>query len=99
MAYVFIAVLFPIIMFLTKQADWPPMKPTGLIFASLAGAAGAIGALMVIYAAKAAGQGTTSGGRGAAVLPDFTTTERLDKLVPPAIRAKILSATSVMGFH
>jgi hypothetical protein len=39
-------------------------------------------------AAPAAGQGTTAGGRGAAVLPDFTTTERLDKLVPPAIRAK-----------
>ena len=59
-AYVLIAVLFPLVMFLTKQADWPPMKPTGLIFASLAGAAGALGALMVIYAAKAAGQGTTS---------------------------------------
>ncbi len=59
-AYVLIAVLFPLVMFLTKQADWPAMKPTGLIFASAAGAAGAIGALMVIYAAKAAGQGSES---------------------------------------
>jgi hypothetical protein len=33
-----------------------------------------------------AGQETPAGGR--AVAPDFTTVERLDKLVPPAIRAK-----------
>jgi hypothetical protein len=36
----------------------------------------------------AAGQGTNAGGRGAAAPPDFTTVERLDKLVPPAVRAK-----------
>ncbi len=39
-------------------------------------------------APPAAGQGTPAGGRGAAVAPDFTTVERLDKLVPPTIRAK-----------
>jgi Peptidase family M28 len=38
-------------------------------------------------APPAAGQGTNTGGRGAAP-PDFTTVERLDKLVPPAVRAK-----------
>src|SRR6185503_8115203 len=39
-------------------------------------------------AGAAPGQGTAAGGRGAAAAPDFTTVERLDKLVPPAIRAK-----------
>jgi hypothetical protein len=38
--------------------------------------------------APAAGQGAPAGGRGAAVAPDFTTVERLDKLAPPTIRAK-----------
>lgn len=39
-------------------------------------------------APPAAGQGTTAAGRGPAIAPDFTTVERLDKLLPPAIRAK-----------
>ena len=44
-AYFLIAVLFPLVMFLTGQAPWPPLKANGLIFASLAGVAGAVGAL------------------------------------------------------
>lgn len=53
-AYFVIAVLFPLGMFLTRQAEWPDMKTTGLVFSSLAGVAGAIGALCVIFASRAA---------------------------------------------
>jgi hypothetical protein len=53
-AYFFIGVLFPLVMFLTGQFDWPAMKPTGLVFSSLAGVAGAAGAICVIFASQAA---------------------------------------------
>src|SRR5690349_15549928 len=51
-AYFVIAVLFPLYMFLSKQAEWPEMTTTGLVFSALAGVAGAIGALCVIFASK-----------------------------------------------
>lgn len=54
MAYFFIAVLVPLALFLTGQQEWPDMKTTGLVFASLAGVAGAVGAICVIFATKAA---------------------------------------------
>ena len=52
-AYFVIAVLFPLGMFLTRQAEWPDLKTTGLVFSGLAGVAGAIGALCVIFASRA----------------------------------------------
>ncbi len=54
-AYVLIAVLLPLGLFVSGKESWPPMKPIGLTFAGLAGVAGAIGALCVIFASKAAG--------------------------------------------
>jgi hypothetical protein len=53
-AYFLIAVLFPLYMFLSNQAEWPSLKTTGLVFAGLAGVAGAAGALCVIFASKSA---------------------------------------------
>lgn len=65
-AYFFIAVLFPLYIFLTKQAEWPDMTTTGLVFSGLAGVAGAVGALCVIFATKSA----VSAAKGAGYSPD-----------------------------
>ncbi len=54
-AYVLIAVLLPLGLFVSGKESWPPLKPIGLTFAGLAGVAGALGALCVIFASKAAG--------------------------------------------
>jgi hypothetical protein len=54
-AYMFIAVLLPLGLFISGQEKWPPMNVTGLTFAGLAGVAGALGAVGVIFATKAAG--------------------------------------------
>jgi drug/metabolite transporter (DMT)-like permease len=54
-AYFLIAVLLPLALFVSGKEPWPAAKPIGLTFASLAGVAGAAGALCVIFAAKAAG--------------------------------------------
>jgi protein-S-isoprenylcysteine O-methyltransferase Ste14 len=61
-AYFVIAVLFPLYVFLSKQAEWPEMTTTGLTFSSLAGVAGAIGALCVIFASKSAVQAAKDAG-------------------------------------
>lgn len=61
-AYFVIGVVFPLVMFLTKQAEWPELKPTGLIFSSLAGVAGAVGALCVVFATTSAVQSARSSG-------------------------------------
>ena len=53
-AYFVIGVLLPLVLFLTGQQDWPEMKTTGLVFSSLAGVAGAVGAICVVFASKAA---------------------------------------------
>ena len=53
-AYFVIAVIFPLALFLSKQEEWPDLKTTGLVFSSLAGVAGAVGAICVIFATKAA---------------------------------------------
>jgi hypothetical protein len=53
-AYFLIGVLLPLGMFLTKQADWPDLTTTGMVFSGLAGVAGAVGAICVIFATKAA---------------------------------------------
>jgi hypothetical protein len=60
-AYFVIAVLFPVVyLFLTPPEQRPSPTTTGLVFSGLAGVAGAVGALCVIFATKAAlsaGQG------------------------------------------
>ncbi len=53
-AYFVLAVLFPLVLFLTGQQEWPSLKTTGLVFAALAGVAGAVGAICVIFASSAA---------------------------------------------
>jgi uncharacterized membrane protein len=54
LAYFVIGVLFPLVLFLTGQFIWPEMRPTGLVFSSLAGVSGAVGAICVIFATQAA---------------------------------------------
>jgi protein-S-isoprenylcysteine O-methyltransferase Ste14 len=61
-AYFVIAVLFPLYMFLSKQSEWPTITTTGLVFSGLAGVAGAIGALCVIFASKSAVQAAKDAG-------------------------------------
>jgi drug/metabolite transporter (DMT)-like permease len=53
-AYFLIAVLFPLYLFFSGQEQWPDWSTTGLVFSGLAGVAGAIGALCVVFASKAA---------------------------------------------
>lgn len=54
LAYFVIAVIFPMYLFLSGREELPPLKVTGLVFSSLAGVAGAVGALCVVFASKAA---------------------------------------------
>lgn len=58
-AYFVIGVLFPLFLFTTGQYQWPAMKTMGLVFASLAGVAGAVGAICVIFATQAAMKAAT----------------------------------------
>jgi drug/metabolite transporter (DMT)-like permease len=53
-AYFLIAVLFPLYLFLSGKEQWPDWSTTGLVFSGLAGVAGAIGALCVVFASKSA---------------------------------------------
>ena len=53
-AYFLIGVVFPLVLFLSGRYDWPELKANGLIFSGLAGVAGAVGALCVIFATKSA---------------------------------------------
>ena len=62
LAYFLIAVLFPLYMFLSGQEQWPDLKTTGLVFSGLAGVAGAVGALCVIFASKSATQAAREAG-------------------------------------
>lgn len=54
LAYFIIAVIFPLVLFLTGQEEWPSFKTTGIVFSSLAGVSGAVGAICVVFASKAA---------------------------------------------
>jgi hypothetical protein len=56
LAYFLIAVVLPLVLFFSGQFQWSDVKMsnTGLTFSSLAGAAGAVGALCVIFATKSA---------------------------------------------
>ena len=53
-AYFLIAVLFPLWLFVSGKEQWPDWSTTGLVFSGLAGVAGAIGALCVVFASKSA---------------------------------------------
>src|SRR5438105_475265 len=59
-AYFVIAVLFPMLLFMSGQYEWPEAKGLGLTFAGLAGVAGAVGALCVIFATSAARASATA---------------------------------------
>jgi hypothetical protein len=61
-AYFVIAVVFPLFLFLSGQEAWPDLKTTGLVFSGLAGVAGAVGALCVVFASKAAVDAARSAG-------------------------------------
>jgi len=53
-AYFFLAVLIPIALMATRDDTRPDWKGVGLVFSGLAGVAGAVGAICVIFASKAA---------------------------------------------
>jgi uncharacterized membrane protein len=54
LAYFLLAVVFPLILFATGQQESPGIKPTAVIFSSLAGVAGAVGAMCVVFATSTA---------------------------------------------
>jgi hypothetical protein len=63
-AYFLIGVVFPAIyLWMTPPADRPETNTNGLVFSSLAGVAGAVGAICVIFATKSA----IAAGRGSGV--------------------------------
>src|SRR4051812_23088185 len=53
-AYFVLAVIIPIVLMATRDDAKPDWKMNGLVFSSLAGVAGAVGAICVIFASKAA---------------------------------------------
>jgi hypothetical protein len=61
-AYFVIAVVFPLYLFLSGQEQWPEWNTIGLVFSGLAGVAGAVGALCVVFASKAAVDAARSAG-------------------------------------
>lgn len=67
-AYFVIGVLFPLVLFLSGQQQWPTIKSTGLVFASLAGVAGAVGAICVVFAS---GSAVAAGMKQQAIDPSF----------------------------
>jgi hypothetical protein len=68
LAYFVLGVLFPLGIFMSGQQEWPTMKTTGLVFSGLAGVAGALGAICVVFASSAA---MAEGKAIAANNPDF----------------------------
>jgi hypothetical protein len=64
-AYFFVGVLLPLILFISGVFPWPKaeeMKTVGLVFSGLAGVAGAVGAICVIFATKSAIGAATEAG-------------------------------------
>jgi hypothetical protein len=53
-AYFVMAVLIPIVLMISNSEDRPVWKMNGLVFSGLAGVMGAVGAICVIFASKAA---------------------------------------------
>ena len=54
LAYFVLAVLFPMILFVSGQEVQPTIKTSAVVFSSLAGVAGAVGAMCVVFATSAA---------------------------------------------
>jgi drug/metabolite transporter (DMT)-like permease len=65
-AYFLIGVVFPLVMFLTEQYPPPQVNAPGLVFSGLAGVAGAVGAVCVIFASQSAIAAGTAAGNPAA---------------------------------
>ena len=64
-AYFLVGVLLPLALFVTGVFPWPKaeeMKTVGLVFSGLAGVAGAVGAICVIFATKSAIGAATDAG-------------------------------------
>jgi len=61
-AYFVMAVVVPLILMGVREDAKPEWKTTGLIFSGLAGVAGAVGAICVIFASKAAVDTAKAGG-------------------------------------
>src|SRR5215510_8345729 len=61
-AYFVIAVIFPLYLFISGKEKWPDLDTIGLVFSGLAGVAGAVGALCVVFASKAAVDAAKSAG-------------------------------------
>ena len=53
-AYFLLAVVIPVVLMMIRDDAKPEWKTTGLVFSALAGVAGAVGAICVIFASKAA---------------------------------------------
>src|SRR5438874_2982746 len=53
-AYFVIGVVLPLVAFATGWQPWPTVTTTGLVFSGLAGVAGAVGAICVIFATRSA---------------------------------------------
>ena len=53
-AYFLLAVVIPVVLMMVRDDTKPDWKPAGLVFSGLAGVAGAVGAICVIFASKAA---------------------------------------------
>ena len=62
LAYFVLAVIFPMILFLTGFEEAPTIKTSAVVFSSLAGVAGAVGAICVVFATSTAVQAATSAG-------------------------------------
>jgi hypothetical protein len=66
MAYFVIGVLFPLFLFLSGRVEWPTLTGTGISFSALAGAAGALGAICVVFATKSAIESAVKSGHSPA---------------------------------
>src|SRR5262245_28432233 len=55
-AYFVLAVLSPAVLYATGKQEMPELSATGLTFSALAGVAGAVGALCVVFATQSAFQ-------------------------------------------
>ena len=53
LAYFVLGVVFPLVLFATGQLEWPEIKGNAVAFSSLAGVAGAVGAMCVVFATSA----------------------------------------------